>query len=416
MSRKFNIKQIVVILSVITIFLLETQFFYLIRSEILYEIINPYQKITIVLLIVTSCSILFIDLLNFKRFIFNKHVFFFLILFFIEIVRTVYKYNVGIIPVISSYNYLFIILGYYIFRYYIQRKGKENFINLVLFFSLFCSILISLQYILYPKLGLFLNVDYSYRFLSMRITQGEGLINIGIVLAFGVLVNKNFKFMLLPYLTFLVGVYELIFVQKTRMVILCIIISCITVFLLKNVKKVQNVFLLFIFLFILLGTIQNTELLNKYTESISNEDVSLRVRQEANSFFLNQFYENKFLGMGLIPSNVSDFTDNLLYGPNRIYFKSDVGLVGFINTFGISGLICFLLLYFKIITILIKSIKNGSIRNNYEVLTLSLFVITSSWTLLIFNYQRIITLPILLAVLDYVVYQTYKIKKNNYSS
>ncbi|EOR23314.1 hypothetical protein A499_13316 [Niallia nealsonii AAU1] len=132
-------------------------------------------------------------------------------------------------------------------------------------------------------------------------------------------------------------------------------------------------------------------------------DYSLSIRFEEISFYIGQLYENFFFGMGFIPFNVSSYTDFLLRGPYAIYYKSDIGILGFLNIFGILGFLWLILLFFKIIKIASYSVKvKGSLNKNYELLSLVIFVILSSLSLSIFDIQRIIAVPILLALLDYL--------------
>lgn len=399
MKKKINLYKLIAILSVFGIFLLEADLFYLTTNNALKVLLSCVTLITCVLLLI-KCFFS-----KEKKFIFNKFILFFIIYSFVEIVISVYRYSLSIISVFAVAKYIFIIMAYYIFSFYIRKKDKNKFVNIVMLFSLICSIVMLLQYFLYPKYGLFLNImRYGFRFSSLRIYEGEGLINIGIVIAFGSLINKNFKFRVLPYLTFIIGLLEAIFVQKTRMVLLCIILTCVLVYLVKNIKRIGRLYLFILFLLIIIGIVQNTSLFSEYKSSFSTDDNSYTIRQAEIAFYLKQFSENMLFGMSFIPYNASSFTDMILRGPYDNYYRDDVGIIGFMNTFGLIGLVWFILMLGKVTRIIILSVQKKSINDNYETISFLLFVVFSLWTLIIMDPQRIIGFPILLALVDYLYF------------
>jgi hypothetical protein len=269
-----------------------------------------------------------------------------------------------------------------------------------MFFTLILSLLLIVQGAFVHKFGFFLQLDNtnSFRFMSLRLTDGEGLINIGILLAMATIFNKKMKFSLLPYTTLIIGFIEVVFVQKTRVALFGLLMAFLIVWLAQNKKKIGKLVFFFLILLFLFMFIQNTSVFAEYMNSFSTNDYSYTARSAEIQFYFSQLYNNLFFGMGFIPSNL----DMLIQGPEGVFYKSDVGIIGFFNTFGFIGGIWFILLIVKIIKVLAFSIKTKTIYNNYETLLLVIYIIFTSLTLDIMDPQRIIGLPILIAFADYL--------------
>ncbi|EOR23315.1 O-antigen ligase like membrane protein [Niallia nealsonii AAU1] len=257
MDRMINLNKVVLFLFIFVIFLFEVQLFN-IGPDILSNFNNVYQKILIVLISFMGVVVFLNKIANNIKFAFSGYVIFFILFCLLEMIISMYRYNIALSEIFSISNYIFILLAYFLFSLYVNNGNKDQFIDIIMLISLVYSIILLVQYFLFPKYGIILNFPegVSSRNNLLRITQGESLINIAIVLAFGRILNCEFRFKLLPYATLLIGFSELVIVQKTRMVIICIVITSILLFFCKVkiiTKKITYSFSDCYYLFIYYG-------------------------------------------------------------------------------------------------------------------------------------------------------------------
>lgn len=359
---------------------------------------------------IALCILIIEKLINEKRFIFSNLIFCLFLICFIEMIKSVYNYNISLLQVIENSSYILIVLSYYIFAYSIRTLNKNIVLNIFMIFVLILSTILLFQYYLYDKIGFFIYIErHDFRFGSLRMTQGEGIINIIIIIAFGQILNNNkYKWnQIISYLTFFIGLAELILVQKTRYAILCVVVSCIIMIFIKNIKRFLTFIILFSILALLYFFIKNTTFYDQYISSLSNSEGSLMTRNLEIQFYLDQFKDHKTFGMGFTPEN-----STIKSGFFGSYFRDDVGIVGLLNTFGIVGFVWYILMLGKSILIILKSISLNTIKYSYECLGLIIFVILTSATLIITDPQRIVGLPIFFALLDYLYYVSQDKAKN----
>jgi len=393
MDIKINLNKLIGLLTLFGILLLETQFFHLITLT--YN--NSYRKHLIVFIIAISFFLLLNKFIGYHKFKFNGFVLSFFIIFIIDFLISLYRYNLDIITLFLNSNHYLIIFASYIIVYCMNAIGKNLVLKVFMVFTLISSVLLITQYLLFPSTGFFLAIENqsNFRFGSLRITQGEGLINIVTVLSFGLLLNRDTKSKILPLLTFTFGFLELFLVQKTRMAILCVVLACLVLLIIKYFKNIGKTYLLFILMVFLVFLLQHLGILEKYLSSFTSNSYSFSAqnRNEAIAFYLGQLKEYIIFGMGFPPLD-----SVLVKGYSGTFYKDDVGIIGYLNTFGTVGLVWYIVLLIALLKVLIKSMILKTVSYNFETLGLVMYVIFTSGTLIITDPQRIIALPILLAL------------------
>lgn len=396
METKIDIYKTLTITFTILVMLSATQFFFITQEH--------YQLIAYIS--VFSCIFLFVKLKEEEHFLFSYVLFFLLLIFLTEIVITVYRYNLSPLDVFYRNSYLMILCSYFLFAYLIRIFNRATLLNILMLFSLGITILLFVQYFLFNRYGLFIYINrLDYRFGHLRLTQGEGLINIMVVVAFGHLLN-NTKEKFLPLLTFLLGFLELLLIQKTRMAILCVLLSCLFMLFIKIMKNKSMLILFLVGIGVLTLVYKSSSLLSQYVNSVSSNDLSYTARNYEMDYYIDQFKDHKIFGMGFPEDNSS-----LVRGIFGYYYKDDVGIVGFLNTFGIIGVLWYAVLLLQCVYHIIRGFISKTINNHLEVLGLFLFVAVTSGTLIITDPQRIIGLAIILALVDSLYCDTKTVEK-----
>ena len=145
----------------------------------------------------------------------------------------------------------------------------------------------------------------------------------------------------------------------------------------------------------------NSNILKKYIEIGKTETYSTSIRFEAIQYYINQTKDNKFFGTGLIyEKDNHDTLSYILHGPETKYFKSDVGIFGLYNTFGILGIAWYILITFKFIRILFRKYKMKIVCNNVESIGLFIYFIATTTTLNIVSPDLITYMPIIMACIE----------------
>ena len=100
----------------------------------------------------------------------------------------------------------------------------------------------------------------------------------------------------------------------------------------------------------------------------------------------------------------------MIYGPEGIYYLSDIGIVGFATIWGITG-IGIVGYMFKIIYTKIKEYILGQDYLSNLAFSFAIYIVLTSTTLIVFDSQRMIYLPLLLTIFNMVC--VYKEKERN---
>lgn len=395
------------------IILLDISFLYILPIEsISGGFIGNYQKLGVVIF---TLFIFFIFsnriFMKGKKYLFLLHIIAFLIFFSIDFILSLYKYNQSILAIVSVSNHYLAIIIYFISMLYLFKfKDVNKLYNLIINSSIILSILFILQYYIFKfshKFILFIDKEKflsTVRFNESRITENDFFFIFTAVLIFGILLNKfDSKRLSKKYLilAFILNFYEILIVSKSRMGLILVISCClITVIIKYRRNKMKQYFIVLLCLLALAFIIQIPSI-NKIIASISMKDYSLLTRFDAIDFYVDQLIKDPFLGVGFIKPIENDWSYYYVRGKNGMFYKSDMGILGNVHTFGLLFLIWYLSLLIKIFKIILNIFKNKKENENLELFGFFFLITVGSIFINPLDPQRIVLFSILLSIFDY---------------
>ena len=403
-------------IAIVLILLLENKFLYLISfPSSIEQLNNAHQKIIIISIVIFTILLFGYRLFSQKHLIFGVIVLVFGGIYIIELLVSYTIHDQGIVNAFVSSNYYLMPLGYFIYSYYFRKSNElESFKEIVINFTIILCILFTLQYILINFNIKFLNIDFEQmRFGRLRIYEaGNYFINLGILFSFSyILENKGSIKKVWKYiLAVLLGLYSIVFISKGRIGLIIIIISMIGMVTYKYRKKIKKLIIATIAISIIILGFLRTDIAQTYIQQSKTIDASVTNRTNAINMYINQIKSNPIFGMGFIRDMDGSESTFLLRGPRGTYTRTDVGLIGFTNCFGIVGLVWYIT-FIYIILLYMYRIRNVFKLDGYlDLIGIFIMIILSSGSLIIMDASRIFLVPIFTAMIDYLYYKNNIIK------
>ena len=251
-----------------------------------------------------------------------------------------YKQSAFMLMKEASYNIVFAVMLYSFSIINFSFITKEWLCKKIVLFSVLSSFSAILFFVLYSAfsfnpLQLSENVTRNG---TIRFVIGTGIVILALIISFTKFLNKSAT--KLDVINILLGTIQIYYVNKTRSIILfLIILFCIIIL---KTKRTNNLLKISLFLLISVSVILvffGNQYFAAYINDYVNNDYGLLNRSEAIVFYLNQFIHKPMFGMGYIGTDRSSVTSLLLYGPNGNYYRGDLGVIGLIDEYGIAGLI-----------------------------------------------------------------------------
>lgn len=368
-----------------------------------------YQKSNIIIALICIVFLFFkSEFFRKNTYTFRFDIVIFISLVIAEIFISNFVYAQGIVACIKAGIYYFAILLYYVITY----KDKErNTIRYTKKWCIYLSIVISLiliaQYFIYNKFMItFIGLDLSraYRMGGVRIGEGSYFISVGIILTLSKILNKNARYTFKEFVFYVTALglelFYIIFVAKTRSVLMIVGISMLfMVFLCSGgIKmKLQVLALSIISVFVLL----NSSVFKDYVSLSETESYSTQIRLEALDFYLDQVKDHRILGTGLIyEKDNHDALSYLLHGEEGRYFKSDIGIVGMYNTFGVCGIAWYTYIILRFWRNLHKKRRERVLSNNLESIGLFVYFIGTTPTLILLSPDLIGYIALIMAFIE----------------
>ncbi len=396
--------------------LLEARFLYLFNIPSFISKYNTYHtKILIFLLIFCGIFIMLV----FKHYkyikrkvVFNKFVILFLLLVLSEIFISYVnysEYSQTFIDLIWVCYFYFIICLYYIIVYLGVRFNDYSYKKVIIIFSLILSIIFIIQAYIYNlggtlmlKISEIANIGIESRLGRIRLTYPSTLISFACVLSFSEIFNRDTKKKTLNILNLVCSLIYLIYVCQTRALIVYVIFSMLIVFIFVNRKSAKKIILMIITLVIAVNVFINLNITKEYINSFtdSKNSISNIARSGAIDYFIDRGNENLIFGSGFINSSANSETFYISRGSYGMFSTTDVGIFGYYSIFGIAGLVLYLYLILKMLTIIWTLIKSKKIDYCVEIIGIFIFFISTSLTLIVTDSQRIILFPIILALFN----------------
>ena len=267
----------------------------------------------------------------------------------IEIVLTSVKYpRQSIVLTIKETLYYFIVWLVLLSFFQIKKsKMTQNRVaNIIINISIICSVVAVVAYILYYvsdinilKLDTVFSWDKNnFRNGRLRFGVGIELIIYGALISFRDIIQK--KSTAKDWICLFLSLIQILFFIQTRMLMLTLFATFIVFILINkehsrfiNIMGWMTVILLFFTSMFFVGEIYDG--VNRYFEA----DPGIMIRFKAIKYYLEQLKSDPLFGMGLISSSREGPYWNLVAGTEGRFFRADVGVVGFLNTFGLIGFI-----------------------------------------------------------------------------
>lgn len=393
----------------------------------LYNIVSKYTQIYFtdamaILLILCSCIYLGLHLSNDmlripKKRKIDRYAILFLLWIVLEILISYFKYSSTqnmVSTIKESLYFIAPILVFYSVKKIIKNEEiLDYYVDILIKVSLICSILAILALMIYTNTGknmLGLNTDdYSF------IRNGRGHFMVGSMVVVPAtlflwcrIITGELK--IFGIITLLVNLFHIIYVGQTRMQIAIVLVVMVLSYLVvsKRSKKLKAAIIFFLICVLLLMGMQT---INEYmTELLGNNSVTYRL--EGIYYYLGQIVKHPFFGMGFISSSNTKLS-TLLFGPLLRFFRTDVGLIGFVNCFGIVGGLWYLSYINYGSRLVIKCKSRLSIKMYEYVFSFAVFLILSSINLFPLDGYRMLYFSISMILLHLVEIKQSNIISNN---
>lgn len=213
--------------------------------------------------------------------------------------------------------------------------------------------------------------------------------------------GNNIKQKVWSLLSFLLGVFCLVFVQQTRGYMLVIAISLIIITLFANdtTTKKMRAGIILIVVAVYIGT---SGVLNDFFGSFdlgAQYGGSTLARVNATEYYWKAFLANPvFGGVGLA---AEQYYFSLVHGPTALCYVDDVGFLGSLATTGMFSMFFFLVPAFRIFNVARKVMRYDRKLGIY-IYTIFAYLMFSCGSLIIINQQRFVLFPLLISIVEFL--------------
>lgn len=388
------------------ILLIDMSFLYLIPIESLsIGTIGYYQKTGLVMISISIIIIYSKKIFNNEvKYLFKNNILLLCFMVFISINLSKLTYNQSFLSILSVSSQYIVLITYFLINYALSKNiSLKDFEVIVMKYTIILSILFIIQYIVYSVSGnLFLNIKLGTRYDSIRIYESDYFLVFGSILSYSNIfkLSNNSREKNISVIAFILSFIEVVFISKSRMGLIMILISCFIVSLIRYrtnlVKQTMIIFICLISALILI----NIPIIKKAFLSISANDTSLIIRERAFEFYGEQFKEKPLLGVGFIKPIENDYSYYLARGYNGMFYKEDMGILGSIHTLGIVFGVWYIFLCLKILKVIYILYKYKLEREFIEIFGICILVILGSIVMNPFDPQRVVVLIIFIALVE----------------
>ena len=335
-------------------------------------------------------------------------------IYFLLVVYTLLKYpSQGVFSTIrEGTNYLQILMVPAYVAVFCADGGVKRTMKHINYISFVWYVLAIVQFVEY-KIGGILLFDFATYFNNSPVIRLYGLrIGVGCFGALMILYNyiclyeasKSIRDKVFNIVQLVLGLFVVIYIQQTRMIIIVIFLCLIVcIFLCKKSPKIRRRELLaMIFLFLLLcvsGYFNNLLEEMLYIDTIEG-NVSYSNRLYSINYYWECFKNNVLVGNAFVADSLYYYS--VVHGPMGVAHYSDVGIIGMLGQIGLCSLIFFGMPFFYLISVLRKLRHNFKTQYGYNILVMSLLYIGgTSITLLVTDYARTPMFAFIIAVAMY---------------
>lgn len=357
------------------------------------------------ILICIGCSQIKTSQMKFLR----RYCIYIIIVFLVIFIYTLIKYPAQELKTtyLSSNNILVMLWAMPLVLFMKDIDGFHRFARKLNWILLIWLSLIMIQGILYNVAGVMI-LDFKEYFvgdISTRNNQiriGIGAVaNAVILYDFDVWFTKKIKKTGLPFIVFCIGMFDVVFIQQTRMYIIALAAG-ISVTLLVGSKgkkaKIRNILILFSIVGVLYFS-------NAVSDMIASFDVNSELGGSTENrlrefyYYLNYFCNHPLVGMGGLSDSVKGTFSSIVHGPLGWFYLDDIGYIGTLANGGILLSLIYVIFFvhsIKIIKVLKR--KNKIFQYSYFIAIL-IFIFIADFSLTFFLSQKVsLILPIMVAL------------------
>ena len=390
--------------------LIENCFFYLIDIP---EILSPYMSyfIKVLLGFLSLCIFIMVFftkktqryLSTYKSFLY-KYIavclFSVLIIIFLTYASGLASFKTAFL---NSCSYFTFLLCFPILLSMKNDKEVERVFDVINIFTLIVYVLVIIQSFLYNNQGViilkYLNSTLSIRNDRIRLDVLP-FGNIMLIYNFFIVIYRKEKRNFLHFINLVMGLFILFYIEQTRAMIV-IVMTCYAFFLIVENSTLSKLFTNSLLIVITIVVLINTGALDNFMATFSSDDYagSSIARDYAITYYLSIFKSNPLFGFGFTAN------ESLIRGPLGTAFVDDVGIWGQMARLGVFAYIILIPLLVRWGKIALYMKKNAGTS---LYIAIWIYVIATSFTLMIFDSQRIMLLPFLIAIFEFV----YKKQRN----
>lgn len=313
-----------------------------------------------------------------------------------------------------GYNSFIILLYFPLRRALSDRKSVEYFVQLIGIFAFCFAISKTIQSYILGHTGrsiLFLNSTLDVSSARSMVKNYFGFIRLASATDFVffafllmiVFVRLGYKIFTKKVNLLMLTVYViyLFFVGQTRIYIMLLLLILGIVILIKLKDKISfGVISVLLFIIAIPVPLMIAYIVNLLFFKETSRLISLSIRQGAIKYYLDNILYNGWFGFGFARDDVYNNLIHSTYmtGDGQIisFNYDDVGIIGFLAQFGISGIINMIVYLSSLLIAFIRSSRK------FANLLLLSFILGSWVSVSLFDPQRSFYLPILLAIVDFV--------------
>lgn len=363
--------------------------------------------------------------LTFNSFV-NKHIFnsikpytnyynmFMLYLFLFFVIHTLYgyiHYDQKLLSIINVSSYLgLFLLMYPILFVFIRSNGYEHLMDVATGLTAVFLLIKTLRALAFNLIGIDFLPHLENTIRSGRLRQDLVPVG-GVVFVYclsrliGENIEKNKRYKYIAVL--LLMAFYLFYTNMTRMYIISFALVAIAMILFKSRPKNKQILVIAVML-LLAAAFYFSGLFAQFMETFSPENEELGgsaiARDLSNEYFKNIANENKLFGMGFLSVSGSNYY--IFFGPMGTFYLDDLGIRNMYYHYGILGIILVAASLGRMLYITIQLVTHNYSKKLFLVGTV-VYIISSSVSLCIYDGQRLFSLILFWAIIEYDYYQYF---------
>ena len=336
---------------------------------------------------------------------------FFILMVLISYIISVFAYpDEKISTLFNKYYFYLAIFLFFVLKYFLKKYPGyyEVMLKTIIIVGAGYAVFMIYSKIVYIKDGSYVfdaMVQYiQKRSGGLRLARAADYISFASVISFSVATKERIKKKRIYYLCLTIIMFiAIVFVTKTRIYELAIIVACVFGYLCNEKNKNKKIWMLAAIS--CAGLMMLPVILTFFGTFTRAEDIGgTLLRFSAYDYYLKHMFTNGVIGLGF--TSLANY-DSILSGPYLTYNMSDAGYIGFIGAFGISGVIFLVLLLRKLYTNWIKVDCKQFTENKILII----YLLITSISVIFNDPQRSMLLPICLTIFEYTYMTTVEKEK-----